>query len=55
MDHNEWWVDMLFAMVVMWVSILNLPFGWMNDKRGARATSLVGEVMKIAAEDGDCG
>lgn len=31
----------------LWVHILNLPFGWMNEKRGARAAGLIGEVSKV--------
>jgi hypothetical protein len=30
-----------FSSVAMWVHILDLPFGWMNSKRGARAASLI--------------
>jgi hypothetical protein len=29
------------------VHILNLPFGWIDAKRGARAAGLIGEVMKV--------
>ncbi|XP_004955103.1 uncharacterized protein LOC101775591 [Setaria italica] len=31
----------------MWVRILNLPFGWMNERRGARAAGLIGKVIKL--------
>jgi hypothetical protein len=34
----------------MWVQILDLPFGWMNDKHGARAVGLIGEVKKVEAD-----
>jgi hypothetical protein len=33
----------------MWVHILNLPLGWMEVKRGTRAASLIGEVIKVDA------
>jgi hypothetical protein len=32
----------------MWVHILNLPLGWMEVKRGTRAASLIGEVIKAS-------
>jgi hypothetical protein len=31
----------------MWVHILNLPFGWMETKRGACAAGLIGNVVKV--------
>jgi hypothetical protein len=43
--------DVTFAIAVMWVRIINLPFGWMNDKRGARASGLIGKVMKVKAHE----
>jgi hypothetical protein len=42
--------DASFIKVPMWVHILDLPFGWMNSKRGSRAAGLVGEMMKIDAD-----
>jgi hypothetical protein len=36
----------------MWVRILNLPFGWMNERRGARAAGLIGTVVRMDI-DGD--
>jgi hypothetical protein len=35
-----------FAKMEMWVRILNLPFGWMNERRASRAAGLVGKVKK---------
>jgi hypothetical protein len=34
----------------MWVRILDLPFGWMNSKRGSQAACLIGEVLKIETD-----
>ncbi|CAN6169074.1 unnamed protein product [Urochloa humidicola] len=46
--------EVSFAKMEMWVRILNLPFGWMNERRGSRAAGLVGEVIKVDADkDGD--
>jgi hypothetical protein len=42
--------DVSFSSVTMWVHILDLPFGWMNSKRGSRAASLIGEVKKVEAD-----
>jgi hypothetical protein len=42
--------DISFIKVPMWVRILDLPFGWMNSKRGSQAACLIGEVMKIDAD-----
>jgi hypothetical protein len=39
-----------FSTVTMWVRILDLPFGWMNAKRGARVVGLIGEVQKVEAD-----
>jgi len=39
--------DICFSHMEMWVHILNLPLGWMNEKRGTRAAELIGEVVKI--------
>jgi hypothetical protein len=41
-----------FDKMEMWVKILNLPFGWMNERRGARATGLIGVVVRMDV-DGD--
>jgi hypothetical protein len=41
-----------FTTVMMWVrSILYLPLGWMNTKRGARAAGLIGELLKIGTDE----
>ncbi|CAN6173031.1 unnamed protein product [Urochloa humidicola] len=42
--------DVSFERMEMWVRILNLPFGWMNERRGSRAAGLVGAVMKVEAD-----
>ncbi|GJN21043.1 hypothetical protein PR202_gb08489 [Eleusine coracana subsp. coracana] len=39
--------DVNFANMDLWVRILNLSFGWMNDKRGPRVAGLIGEMVKI--------
>jgi hypothetical protein len=39
--------DVCFVRMEMWVSILNLPFSWMNERRGRRAAGLISEVMKM--------
>ncbi|KAK3129161.1 hypothetical protein QOZ80_6BG0472640 [Eleusine coracana subsp. coracana] len=39
--------DVIFTRMEMWVRILNLPFGWMNDKRGARVAGLIGDLVKM--------
>jgi hypothetical protein len=31
----------------IWVHIMNLPLGWMNQHRGERAMSLIGAVKKM--------
>jgi len=31
----------------IWARILDLPLGWMNEKRGARAMGLLGAVVKM--------
>jgi hypothetical protein len=41
--------DVSFIKVPMWARILDQPFGWMNSKRGLRATGLIGDVVKIEA------
>jgi hypothetical protein len=46
--------DVSFAKMEMWVRILNLPFGWMNERRGSRAAGLVGQVIKMDVDaDGE--
>ena len=44
--------DVSFDKMEIWVRILNLPFGWMNARRGARAAGLIGKVVKLDV-DGD--
>lgn len=39
--------DIVFDRMEMWVRILDLPLGWMNQSRGARAMSLIGHVVKM--------
>lgn len=39
--------EIVFDRMEMWVRILNLPLGWMNQARGARAMSLIGRVVKM--------
>ena len=34
--------EITFDQLELWVSILNLPLGWMNQTRGSRAMSLIG-------------
>lgn len=34
--------EIVFDRMEMWVRILNLPLGWMNESRGFRAMSLIG-------------
>jgi len=44
--------EIVFDHMEIWVRILNLPLGWMNQQRGSRAMSLVGKVVKMYV-DGD--
>ena len=44
--------EIVFDKIDLWVRILNLPLGWMNSHRGARAMGLTGEVKKMDV-DGD--
>ena len=38
----------------IWARILNLPFGWMNERRGSRAAGLIGPVKKLDVDaDGE--
>jgi hypothetical protein len=39
--------EIIFDRMEMWVRILNLPLGWMNQTRGFRAMSLIGRVTKL--------
>lgn len=39
--------EICFDRMEIWVHILNLPLGWMNQHRGERAMGLVGEVKKL--------
>ncbi|KAK3149228.1 hypothetical protein QOZ80_3AG0214650 [Eleusine coracana subsp. coracana] len=39
--------DICFTKMDLWVRIPNLPLGWMNHKRGERAMSLVGNVVRM--------
>ncbi|CAN6328230.1 unnamed protein product [Urochloa humidicola] len=39
--------EITFDRMDIWVRILNLPLGWMNQHRGSRAMSLLGEVKKM--------
>ena len=44
----------VFDRMELWVRILNLPLGWMNETRGSRAMSLVGQVVKMDVDaDGE--
>lgn len=39
--------EIVFDRMELWVHILNLPLGWMNQARSARAMSLLGQVVKM--------
>lgn len=39
--------EIVFDRIEMWVRILNLPLGWMNETRGRHAMSLIGQVVKV--------
>jgi hypothetical protein len=39
--------EIRFDRMEIWVRILNLPLGWMNQHQGERAMSLVGTVMNM--------
>lgn len=39
--------EITFERMEIWVRMLNLPLGWMNQTRGSRAMSLVGTVVKM--------
>ena len=40
-------LEIVFYRMEVWVRILNLPLGWMNRTRGARAMNLIGNVVKM--------
>ncbi|CAO2152407.1 unnamed protein product [Urochloa humidicola] len=44
--------EIRFDRMEIWVRILNLPLGWMNQHRGVRAMQLLGDVKKMDV-DGD--
>ncbi|CAN6353966.1 unnamed protein product [Urochloa humidicola] len=44
--------EIRFDCMEIWVRLLNLPLGWMNQHRGIRAMRLLGEVKKMDV-DGD--
>lgn len=44
--------EIIFDRMELWVRILNLPLGWMNQTRGTRAMILHGRVVKMDV-DGD--
>jgi hypothetical protein len=44
--------EITFDHMEIWVRILNLPLGWMNQQRGSRAMGLIGDVVKMDV-DGD--
>lgn len=39
--------DIKFDKMELWVRLLNLPLGWMNDKKGARIMDTIGHVIKM--------
>lgn len=39
--------EIIFDRLELWVRILNLPLGWMNQARGSRAMSFIGSVVKM--------
>jgi len=44
--------EIIFDRMEIWVRILKLPLGWMNQQRGTRSMSLIGHVVKMDV-DGD--
>jgi hypothetical protein len=44
--------EIVFDRMEIWVRMLNLLLGWMNQQRGSRAMSLIGQVVKLDV-DGD--
>ena len=45
--------EIKFDQMDIWVRILNLPLGWMNQHRGERAMGLVGTVKKMDVDKDD--
>lgn len=43
--------EIRFDRMEIWARILNLPLGWMNLQRGARAMRLLGEVQKMDVDE----
>lgn len=43
--------EIVFDRMEIWVRILNLPLGWMNQQRGTRAMSLIDTVIKMDVDD----
>jgi hypothetical protein len=39
--------EIVFDRMEIWVRIINLPLGWMNQQRGSRAMGLIGTVIKV--------
>jgi hypothetical protein len=39
--------EIRFHRMEIWVRILDLLLGWMNQKRGSRAMGLIGEVKRL--------
>lgn len=39
--------EIKFEHIQIWPCLLNLPLGWMNDKRGKKAMDLLGDVIKM--------
>ena len=39
--------EIVFDRMEIWVRILNLPLGWMNQTRGSRAMSLIGPMVRM--------
>lgn len=46
--------EIVFDRMEIWVCIMNLPLGWMNQHRGERAMGLIGHVVKMDVDrDGE--
>lgn len=43
--------EIRFDRMDIWVRILNLPLGWMNEHRGTRVMKLLGEVKKMDVDE----
>lgn len=39
--------EIIFDRMEIWVRILNLPLGWMNQARGSHAMNLIGQVVNM--------